>query len=494
MFNSPEGFICTDSSENSITNFFNKVNFEIKKNNTCGVPKFIHISNGAKSRVYFDSETAKKEFEECPYQHHMIQRYIRVGGNSAWKVGVDWQEGCMKYFTLTNNSPFEKRKNSLLGKRHKSLKAFQIDDVDRFIIKTNSPKTYHIVTSLQPIIQLKDIVKQLVPIILSFVMKRKKVKEIMIDFIKESSNLWYFAGVTGYLIEGDVKNSVTLVKQRISNDPGLKAYPAISISQAKTPSSSSDSLHDTKAQIEQKRINRISRRFTKTSLSFSKMNKTNPITFLSIEDQCALYLSQKKSDNYGRIPFNMIGIVPQKLGSHLTSFIETKRGLIKNTQNLNEPPIGMYLTDAVSVKSNGIYLQEISQKLDAKMSSSIEMKKKNLLNISLRNITDSQGDVLESVFFEFLERAKTVECLSEFFLNMSQSSVQAKVNGFIQMLKGSLTKIQIGKLHEKVRIDENQFNEFIRVLSDTLSEFSVPDAYLILSKFSIHHDDIIQNN
>jgi hypothetical protein len=60
----------------------------------------------------------------------------------------------------------------------------------------------------------------------------------------------------------------------------------------------------------------------------------------------------------------MIGIVPQKLGSRLTYFIEDKREMVPKTVTKEESRVRSSMSKDLSVKSNSDYLEKISKKLD----------------------------------------------------------------------------------------------------------------------------------
>ena len=482
FFNSEKGFICTDSSESSVFNFFSRVESIIKKEEKSEFPVYIHISKESENQLFFDLETAKKHFEQCPYRYHFLQRYIRVSSNFAWKVTVDWQNGSLKYFTISNNQPFIG--SCFLPKNKKNC---ELKLENKFLVKIMNPKSYHVLNCLQPIFALNAILKQLTPFLLSFVFKKQPISEFLIDFIRESKDKWYFIDLKGYLIKGEHINQLSKQKRTFSITTKLIKYPQISINYAQTPPSSEESVIDTLA--ETKKARKISKRINRQA-SVLKLKKTE-VNIPSIEEQWSLYLTSKKSDNIGRIPFNMIGIVPQKFGSHITSFVEYKRDLIPKNKSIKEPPLGMYLKDCVSVMSNAKYLSQVSENLDCVMKKAFEMKEKNTWNEKIKEIDEKIGVSLENVFAEFLVTAKDSDELAGLFENESQEVCNAKVKGFKDLLLGKMTKKHVEEIHHHLNISETQFNSFLKLLETTLRNNFVPATHLIIQKFKRFEKNIV---
>ena len=362
---------------------------------------------------------------------------------------------------------------------------------ERFLVKFSNSKSYHIVASLQPISSLSLIVKQLLPTLNILLFKRKPIKEIVLDFVKEDKDSWYFLGIKGYLLKGEYKNPLDVETKTLSLQTNLVRYPVISVSRVQTPPSSEELAASPQKRLEKRKITRASKKLHRQATGLSLSDKIK-ISIPTPDEQYSFYLSQKKSDNLGRVPFNMIGIVPQKLGTHITSFIETKRTFLRKDNFPYEPPLGMYMLNPISVKSNEIYLQEVSNQLDDKIDTAKNMKKKTIWANKIKTITEVIGDSLESVFEKFMAKLQKNEILSEFFESMSSSSITSKVDGFIKMLKGNLNKCQLQKMHENSVITEVHYNEFMKVLEEVLNEFMVPESELILESFLHHKKDFVQ--
>ena len=496
IYNSPEGFICTDSTERSVQNFFKGVEERFLSDQRKDLPKYIHISKGAKTKVYFDAKVAKKEFEECPYRHHLIQRYIRVRSNSAWKVSVDWQGGNTKYYTVTNNTPLASNAPSVHKQISPVLDVVHQANNERFLIKFSHLKSYHVVASLQPILQLKTIVTQLIPLIRGILFNNKQIREIVTEFIKESCDTWSFIGIKGYLLQGEKGMPRTHKKKSTPVDANLKMYPSISISQAKTPASSDEEkIPEARVQIENKKIRRITRKLSMNVNRFStSIGPVAPVKVLSVKDQCAFYLTSKRADPCGRIPFNMIGVAPQNMGSHATSFIETRRLALSNTLSRNESVLGLLMINPVSVKSNQAYLVEISKKLDCKINESAEIRRRNQIVNKSRGIIEELDPDLERVLFKLIDVLKDKECFEDYFSKMPDYAIRATVGGFMQMLQGTLTNYQLKSLHEFIFLHDLRYNEFEKTLEAILKENQINDSLLILQRFQHHHFDLVCKN
>lgn len=480
-------------------NFFTTVELISQKDPRPSMPIYIHRSRGAKTKVYFTTELARKDFEECPYRFHIMQRYIRVGSRSVWKVSVDWQEGCTKYFTLTNDLPFDCSKEGLLNRRKKdNAKVFESaveNDMEKFLVKFENTKSYHIVATLKPILGLSNIVKQLIPVLNLLIFKNREISEIVLDFIKESRDFWVFIGVKGFMLKGEQTKRLKEKKKLISISTNFSMYPVISLTQAKTPSSSEE-LPAPQKRIEHKKITRVTRKIHRQATNVSMINiEKSKVHMPSREEQYSFYLNQKKSDSYGRIPFNMIGIVPQKMGTHLTSFIETKRELLPKPIESPEPPLGLYLTDEISVKSNITYLQEISENLDNKLSLAAQMKKKRMWDQKIKAIAETIGSSLENIFRLFLHSLKEKPIIGgNFDDTLSDPEIYKICRSYMKMLKGTITKNQIKKQHKHLKIKPEEFPYFIQRLQEVLLENFVPDSEMIIESFDAHKDEIISNS
>ena len=368
LFNCPEGYICADSSESSISSFFSLVE-KRSQQNLNNSPLFIHKSKGGGDHLYFNSQIARTEFEECPYRYHMLQRYLRVGSKSAWKVCVDWMEGSIKYYTLVNNCNFTKE-NSFKDLKPKPKPFEPKQDNQRFLINSKDYKSYHIVASLQPIQTLSSIVKKAIPVINKLIYNTKPVNEIIVDFIKDFTNEWIFIGVQGCILKGKPAGSASNKKNIIPLKPNLTGYPTISFTREKSSSSIEELTENTLSKVESRRISKISRKIFRkaTTVQAPKLSDPPKVAFMTKEEEFNFYLKQKSSDSLGRIPFNMIGILPQNLGNHLTYFVEDKKEMMPRSMNQSGGPFGFYLDKGKSVKSSIEYLNKISEELDNKRS------------------------------------------------------------------------------------------------------------------------------
>lgn len=376
LFNCPEGYICADSSESSISSFFSLVE-KRSQLNLKNHPLFIHKSKGGGDQLYFNSEKARKEFEECPYRYHMLQRYIRVGSKSAWKVCVDWVEGSIKYYTLVNNCCFTQ--NNSLKDLKTRIKQFEPKiNIQRFLINSKDYKSYHIVASLQPIQTLNIIVKKAIPVINKLIYNTKAVNEIIIDFIKDLNNEWIFIGVQGCILKGKPTGSAQNKKNIIPLKSNLTGYPTISFTREKSSSSIENPQENTLSRVENRRITKISRKIFRkaTTVNITKISNPPKVALMTKEEEYNFYLKQKSSDSLGRIPFNMIGIVPQNLGNHLTYFIENKKEMMPRSMNKTDGPFGFYIDNGKSVKNSKEYLNKISKELDNKRSQVSGLRKR----------------------------------------------------------------------------------------------------------------------
>lgn len=376
LFNCPEGYICSDSSESSVSLFFSLVE-KRSSPEARNFPLFIHKSKGGGDNLYFDSRTARKEFEECPYRYHMLQRYIRVGSKSAWKVCIDWVEGSIKYFTLVNNSHFmQNNLNKTFGPNDRFIRGK--NDNKRYLINSKEIKSYHIVESLQPIQTLSKTAKESIPALNKLIYNSKPVYETIADFIKEHNNNWIFIGIQGCILKGHSTKSFKASKNIIPLKSNFPVYPTISFTREKSSSSLEDTGDSALARVENRRISKISRKIFRkaTSVNQIKISKPPKVILMTKEEEYSFYLKQKSSDSQGRIPFNMIGIVPQNIGSHLTYFIEKNKQMIPKSVIPSGTPLGMYSLNEMSVKSNLDYLNRISAEFDSKLSNISSLKQR----------------------------------------------------------------------------------------------------------------------
>ena len=357
LYNSQLGFIQSDSSDNSIDNFFEHISINVNKAFN-HLPLLIHKSKGGGNRLYFDIISARKAFEECPYRYHILQKFVQVSNRSAWKVSVDWLEGSLKYFTLVNNLGFNG------GLFNKGSRISQ--DINNFVINYKDLKSYHIVAALQPIYDLSKIVKKTVPVINKMISKHRAISEVVVDFIKDIKGRWVLISVQGCIYKGDSSSSGNLAKKLAPLNPRLNIYPTISFTREKSDSSPEDLQESTLAKVENRRITKISRKIFRTATKAGKQFKNPPkVNLPTPQDEYHLYLSQKSSDQQGRIPFHMIGIVPHKLGSHLTYFVEDKREMVPQPSTVSESYVRSSLLNDVSVKHSIDYLERISKELDS---------------------------------------------------------------------------------------------------------------------------------
>jgi hypothetical protein len=275
----------------------------------------------------------------------------------AWKVSVDWLEGGLKYFTLVNNLPFQPARGSL------QLFEKNENNAERFMVNCKDLKSYHIVASLQPISDLARIAKNIAPVINKLLFKHKTVNEIVLDFVKDLNGNWIFLAVQGCLLKGE-PSSISNPKKLTPLNPKFTIYPTISYTREKSLSSPEDLQETTLSKVENRRISKISRKIFRQATKAGNFLNCSKFSLPTPDEEFSIYLKQKSSDQEGRIPFNMIGIVPQKLGSRLTYFIEDKREMVPKTVTKEESRVRSSMSKDLSVKSNSDYLEKISKKLD----------------------------------------------------------------------------------------------------------------------------------
>jgi hypothetical protein len=504
LYNGPDGYIKAENTGNSVDAFFNAVETIFSTDNRDGLPMYLHISKGTGSKLYFNTNKAKKNFEECPYRHHILQRYIRVGSKKAWKVYVSWEDKRTKYYTLTNNTEFTAglNKSSQDVVSHQSLftpfKTFQkisshpaSQDPSAFMIKFKNKNSYHIVMTLHPIKGLKNIVNQFIPTLKKLLFKNKNIKEIVLEFIKESKDIWYFLGIKGYSLKGDAKNINYHKNMRFSITENRKKYPSISILEPNTPTSEELSKITTE-KLEINEISKYSKNLMKRVCASSSTTSFK-ISSLSKEDEYYNYLSYKKADNLGRVPYNMIGITPQRASAKITHFIDTRKKIIPLANNSTDFPLGMHMVNEISVKSNAAYLQEVSKSLDQKLSHVIATKKKKIFTTYLKKIIEKIGN-LDSLFLKFLSNLKNS---GEFYLqfeNLSQFSIEKIAKGYSQMINGKISKKQIQKIHENLFVTNKNFSVFLSILETTISAHYLIDSKFIIEKFISYQEDLVNDN
>ncbi|CAG9322931.1 unnamed protein product [Blepharisma stoltei] len=207
-------------------------------------------------------------------------------------------------------------------------------DSSKFIVKSDNYSQVNVVISSQPIPEINHELKTITSLINTFILKKQNyLDELLIDFIKDSKEKFVFLSCKRYKVKGEQPREIFSTKKDSSKSNFKVAFPDIvinNISEQTTPGRDREmeeklqkarmtahkeaiSIDQTQSMIEQKSSEMEIKRDVNLSLEeISELNKDN-------------YLVQRKSDKLGRIPYNIIGIMPHNKTNQLISFIEKQK-------------------------------------------------------------------------------------------------------------------------------------------------------------------------
>ena len=382
----PNGVVSIDTSKNSLSNFFEeKYTYPSESQ-----PKYIHIAMNERIKLCSTEREAKTIFEDCPHFTHRLHRYIQTNSSYASKIRVHWKaHKPPTTYIVTNKLPIHapeelpptiigtssngntlnsvnitlastREKNGLgkvKGKAKVSthlqlpkLKSTQsssnlsksrletstysiyIDDIRlqdyrKYFVQVKGTTENYITLSNRYYPELQETLKLVLGIISSNALKNMSpAQEVLIDFMKNMENKWVLLGCKGYKVRGQRNVEVKIEEHR--REPSTESFLSRKHSVFLCESVSEESLKSeisSESDDESARIDKVADRL---KLQAAEMSKYQHQSIGSINNED--YLKLKQSDELGRIPYVMIGIMPHRIGNPVTYFIErTKDAPIK---------------------------------------------------------------------------------------------------------------------------------------------------------------------
>ncbi|CAG9335254.1 unnamed protein product [Blepharisma stoltei] len=243
-----------------------------------------------------------------------------------------------KNFEEINSSFFPETRKT--HKRYFSLGDFTVEDSNKqseetdfskFTAKIENYEKVNVVASSQPISEINNQLKTIASLINTFMIKKQNcLEELLVDFIKDSKGNFLFLACKRYKIKGEKSNENFPLKKLPSKHNIQIPFPEIFISENQSPEKDQEideNLYKTRMMAHKEQI-----AIEKTQLLIEKQSseleikKSLNVSFAEISEKNKEdYLIQRKSDKNGKIPYNIIGIMPHNKNNQLISFIEKQK-------------------------------------------------------------------------------------------------------------------------------------------------------------------------
>lgn len=514
-----DGFVEMNLSKSSIDLFFEKCEHGILEQ-----PKFIHIAMNQRIKLCYSKAEARKAFEDCPHFTHRLHRWIPFTYQHASKLRVHWKlskppsayiltnklQSSPKFHSKSKSSlpsikplknqekPILKHKNALNTENFKFIGDSQSIEMKKFLVQFSSSSNLNITQTTRYMQELQETFNSLVKLMHSVYFRNpNKLQELLLDFLK-SGNKWVLISCKGHKIKGDQEvTSLRKVEiERSFNNSMMRGPSAMAFESVTEESLKSDESFDS-FEEENEEIERTAKRIEYMAIEMQR--KHGKIEGLNTQS----YLDLRQSDNLGRIPYIMIGLLPHKIENPLSYFIEKD----------NRPPIKQnnlkYKTKELSVLGNKKNKQDTYGKITSKCLSNIAkvynkhrqealIGRKNLLdkNILEKIFNESEKelqDILKLVFtkkklnFSHYFEHKTDEHLNFICKNMLDCFV---------IPNEYAVKKKVRSIHSNLNISEAEFEECLNEFEGNVRAkdiLSNDEVKALVDKFISFKNDVVSD-
>lgn len=206
-------------------------------------------------------------------------------------------------------------------------------DFSRYIVRYTNFNQTSVISSSQPISGINDELKSLAVLINSFLLKKSNcLEELLVDFVKDPKENFIFIACKRFKIKGEQPHEMSPIKKEASRNTNHMPFPDIVISVAEKQSPFGEEKYETdlkKSRVsgfkEEMKIDKA-QNLLEQQVSDMEIKKDIIVSIKDIRDvNKESYLQQKRSDKHGRIPYNIIGIMPHAKNNQLISFIEKQK-------------------------------------------------------------------------------------------------------------------------------------------------------------------------
>lgn len=512
----PNGVVSIDSSKSSVDNFFRE-----KQNNPQKlVPKYIHIAMNERIKLCYNNSEARNVFEDCPHFSHRLHRYTQSSGTHTTKIRVHWKAyKPSTTYVISNKIPISwtkdakpNHKNSTniekslfkqkfqnvslpLLSRPASIQKLRVqnrsqientkfgiylddikhEDYTKFFVQVKGNADNNITMTNRYYPELQESFKIISSIYSTLIMKKfNSLEELLIDFTKSIENKWVLLSCKGYKAR-DVKN-VVIGKKKIQEkqkDLANDSFYSRKHSVIMCESVSEESLMSDASSVsdnEESMIEKAARRFDELA-SHMDREQCEQLESNSSND----YLMLKQSDDIGRIPHLMIGIMPHKVGNSITYFIEkSKEPPVKPTKHKNRAKnLHWAGLDKISPeKYAGLASKNISNvsKIYNQYRYQGAVGREYLITKSkITEILQVKGLIIVKAVEDFFMDVKKNEHYSIFFDNRTESEIKYLSTRIVESLN-PISELNLREslrfTHKRLGITKIAFENFVNDLVD----------------------------
>ncbi|CAG9322814.1 unnamed protein product [Blepharisma stoltei] len=397
--------------------------------------------------------------------------------------------------------------DSFLSSNNQRSSAEENADIEKFIVKFSGLPKLKIIFTHQPIPELVKAVNALVAVINQlFLRKNNQLQELFVDFIKDSNEKWVLLSCKGYKIIGDELSRVlkpkflpklenirskTHIKKPFARDYEINVSKIDDLIIPERKIGNDTIIYD-------KNIEILAHSFEEQA---SKLDNS-PIGNIHLkeiqESTTKSYLEQKKSDHLGRIPCNMIGIMPHKLDNPITSFIDNHKEVPIKPLKHRERFKHLYLVGLENKRIDlaSKQLDEITKSFDKKLKAAQEGRKDANTITGLVNFLNSHEKLIEKSIQESYEKCKQSETLCPYFESRTNHEMERIHKGFYSCLKPGYEiglRNKLKRSHKGLNISSNDFEEFVKNLTESLANnnFFEEEAKLITDRARSFEKEIV---
>ncbi|CAG9322990.1 unnamed protein product [Blepharisma stoltei] len=442
-----------------------------------------------------------------PHTTPMKKRSHLAGSKSQIYLNEDFLT--QSYF-LENHTK-ETDKNPFQGQNPEEDNQFEYQ---KFVVQYSLPGTYRVIISHQTIPELSKALSLLCFIINNFYLKKvNNLQELFTDFIRDQNNNWILLSCKGHKIKGDSKAAIKKRKSlpKVKNER-IKTIPKIKLNlsthKINLEEEGEEILEENRHPPEKTRqedyyVDKLAKEFEDQANLLEIHPKLNFNLNQSSEENLKFYLAQRRSDSLGRIPYNMIGISPNKPDNPITNFVETKIDPpVKPARNKdrfrNLSFVGLEKAEGLKyIDIASKHIDDISKTFDKRAKAAHEGRSRITNVFLLREFMKSWGSVADKLIKESVIRLHRHPTLSMFFENRNDQEMDALYKGLTHCLKPNLEigmRSKLKRTHQPFNITQNEFNAFIENISDTFksSNFDDKDVNIILDRLRIFEKDIVK--